>query len=819
MLQANTSRGPSYHRPMSGSQTAASSVYSTASMHTAQQPAQAAAATAFIRAQERSGLGLDHRVARSVSTSQGGQTSFQQNNGGSNTMNVLKRRQSVRFVNRTSEKHRTTSNASIRILAEPRPGFATTRPNTPKTPTLYRPVSPFSYFGKGSSASEVQESSVSGRLMRSEYSIQEDDVLSSQSVHYGVRRSKSMFMPAQASDVFYDNGTPEKPPGPCYNYGNGISSVPMPRTQSRQIHLKTHKSMNFLGLMRNQASSGGRLNTDLQVQIARDKFLHQTNQQRLRDRPSFLFRVKGSREDRSGHSSSTSSEDMAEGISSWKESRLGNKARRAANKIRNRLRRVFGRSMKVPVEIPQQQVDATETHVREYSGSDAQDSSNEIDIPTSITRSEIRASLGSYNNMTIRLVPPTPRRRPVYQFSQDHEAQDVSYSESIYSRTTGSSSKTPEHAICSPTPPVRNDSQLGTGSAVILDTVTYHPTTPNEKNGLASCSDEPKAWAAWRGSEVPKLETSNGHFLPSTPRIMTSPKKRGYITRGHVRESAQIDGDDTDIAQTPVSPIKQPLGELQHNARFNPDLMPILKPPAQATSIKPLVENIGFNHPKVPPPPPPIQSARIATKFGSSRLAPSVPSSQLASPTENVTLPGSLADMVISSRNEGTSPGSCELSLLASSPTPHSPSPHASCDMHTESFTNTPNRSHERRWKLEAVSEPWSANETLRNMLVERGNLKRRISAMGTPIAPDLAADIHTGKATGSSSADVIKTVAESAIAQVENKDEDIYGVEGTGLMGPSIACRNIQLVGSLLSSRRSRITGCSESDSEDAFI
>ena len=85
---------------------------------------------------------------------------------------------------------------------------------------------------------------------------------------------------------------------------------------------------------------------------------------------------------------------------------------------------------------------------------------------------------------------------------------------------------------------------------------------------------------------------------------------------------------------------------------------------------------------------------------------------------------------------------------------------------------------------------------------------------------PDASTRIQAEKAWNTTEIKIMKNGGENADPQAEDRDEDIYGVEGAGLMGPSMACRNIQLVGSLLSSRRSRITGCSESNSEDdAFI
>lgn len=830
MLQINISHRSSSQRPMPARRATASSIYSKSesiSTDAAQQAAQAAAALAFIRAQERSRLSQDCRPRRSDSSSQNGHTLHQQHTGAGSTMNVLRRRQSVRFVNRNPDRQRTTSSPSIQIRAEARPGFATIRPTVmaPGTPAAYRPVSPLSSFGKDSSASEVPESSILGSSAYNAPSIADYDVSSSQSVHYGVRKSRSMFMPLKPPDVFYTNGTPEKPPAPCYNYGNGISSVPMLQSQSRQIHLKTHKSMNVLGLMRSHSSSGGRLSNDLRVQFARDRFLHQTNQQRLRDRPSFLFRTKARMQEISGPTSSENGNDTAftsfpEGISSWRESGLSTKARRAANRIKNRLRRVFGRSMRAAVDIPHQQVDAPETHVRKYTGTDVQESSSDTSTSSSPTRSDTQGSLGSFKNTTIRLVPPMPKRLPIYQFSQGHEvAQDVSYSESIYSRTTGN--PTPEPAGSSLTLPLRDNRPI-TGSAVILDRVTYHLSTSNDKSCSSSCLDAPAARMSWINSEVSKPETTEGDCVFNTFYINNTSDETRFIACGHVRENPQINDDDTAVAQQPIAPIKQPLGELQHNARLNLEPMPILRPTIKTTSGTPLVENIDFNRPNLLPPPPPIQPSNPAAKLTSRRTVtpPRLPPGGLPGSPEEIALPGSLADIVMTSRLQDVSPRPSEALQPVSAPLHFQQNDRPVGDVHAEGKdAPTLNRSNERLWKLDLVPETWCSNETLRTMLVERGNIKRRISAMGIPIGLDPATGLHTGKTRDSDMLD-IKSGRENTNPQAEDNDEDIYGAEGTGLMGPSVvACRNIQLVGSLLSSRRSRITGCSGSDSDEAFI
>lgn len=788
-------------------------------MDPAQQPAKTAAAVAFIRAQERSSSGLGHRVTISSSRGRGYRNLPHQNNLGTGTRDVLRRRQSVRFVNEDAEKQSATTGTSTRILLEPKPGLATIRTHTtpPRTPSAYRPVSPVSSLGKDSAASEAP-GSISRTREHTEYFIHEDDVLSIQSVRYGVRKAKSMAMPPKSSDSFYIIGAPQTSLGPSYSHGHGISNISMPPAPSEQISLRTHKSTNFLKLARSQSSSG-RLSSDIRVQIARDKFLHQTNQQRLRERPSFLFRGKSWRQDFMSHSS-RESDDIEQGaMLSWRDSTLRGKAHRAANKIRKKFRRVFGRSIKAPVDIPCQQVEAAESHAQEDIGADAQDSSSDSDASSSPNRLNVPASLGSYKNMTIRLVPPTPKRLPIYQVSQEYEIpQEVPYSDSIYS--SGRSSTILELTSSSLTLQVHDDCQPNTGSVIILETVTYDPLKPKDITCASSSFNDPEMLMPWIGSEVESLETDQDDRSSDAVYINNAPVRTRYVAYGHVRESAQINDDDTAVAQEPIT-IKQPLRELQYNVRQNLKPASMCKSTAKPTSASHLAENVGFDQFNPPPPPPlPAQEPRMATDLGPRRSVtiPLIPSDPLRC-DEKLSLSGSLADIIISSRVQDPSPSPCKIPAI---PRPNSDLVRLPLNFHSEEPVEVKNKStktpaHERLWKVEPPRHNWYANDTLRSMLVERGNSKRRISVPGMPSTPNSIQD--KSKDSTTNELEIRQNERENTEPQVEDRDEDMYEAEGAGLMGPSMTSRNNRLVGSLLSSRRSRITGCSDSDSEDAFI
>lgn len=514
---------------------------------------------------------------------------------------------------------------------------------------------------------------------------------------------------------------------------------------------------------------------------------------------------------------------FAGGISSWKESRIGGKARRAANKIRKRFRRVFGRSVKSLIDTPHQELDVAGTQVGDFIEKGIHESSSDTHASSSPEKSDIYASFSSANNLTIRIVPPTPRRLPVYVFSEGYEnPQDVAYSESVYSKSESATSLEPEE---DPLELSDNDEiQSTSGSAVILETITYQSTTPRRHDRPISCPVDPVAWMPWKSDEDEEAETVASSPKSSTGYINEIAVKTEPVTYGHVRENAQINDDDRSIAQEPIT-IKQPLGELQRDARLNFVPAPVLKPIPNDSPMRPLAENINLSLSKPPPPPPlPLQPHRLAGKPSPSKPigSSSTVLPQSSASEQKTPLPGTLVDIVISSRNKDsptslneTPTKAVEHSALQCSPQRHHP-------LHDVDLENkapkTTNRGHERLWKVESVPQICYNHDSLRNMLAERGNNKRRFSANGISNVLDTPTGNESEPLWNMREGEITNYEGKTG-PHDEGKDEDVYGVEGAGLMGPSIASRNIQLVDSLLSNRRSRIIGYSESDSDDAFI
>ncbi|KAF7865270.1 hypothetical protein EAF04_006247 [Stromatinia cepivora] len=350
--------------------------------------AHAAAMYAFNRAQERNGTTYGNMIglSRNNSTNQENQSRSSQQNSYTNLDNTgPKRQQSVRFAGPNAVKRRQSTGKRTESPAlTHKPSTATLRPiamttNAP-VPAAYRPPSRSSSIGKASiGKAPVRDYAAHNyvtNLAFDEYYTQEDDVASTPSSYRRIRKSKSMFSPLSApSNVFYSNGSPDRT-----NYSSA------PRTQENDALLRAPKSMSFLRGGRDyfKSSTSSERNDDA-VQMARDRFFAQATQQRLREQPSFLFRSKAQRQEkpfrksvRSSSGNSAATFDSAESI---REGGLRAKARKVSQGLKSKLRKVFGRSKEEPVVIPNQQVEAIETHVRAYAGQLSPDHESFLDIP------------------------------------------------------------------------------------------------------------------------------------------------------------------------------------------------------------------------------------------------------------------------------------------------------------------------------------------------------------------------------------------------------------------------------------------------------
>lgn len=400
---------------------------STSSVHSTQESinpevahhhAHTAAMVAFTRAQQRSSAESGPNgssLSRSNATSHNSSNtqSSAQHTGTQDTSRAIRRQQSVRFVGPNSlERRESVATRVTQPSIQPHTlhhqlSTATLRPIAMTTsapvPAIYRPPSRSSSIGKASiskaSISKVAETLIAANVFK-EYYTQEDDVASTPSSYRRIRRSKSMFSPAKAPSIYYTNGSytngsPNRRQSfssPPQNANSPSNTLP-PTIEYPKAALRAPKSMSFLRSRRTQSADqrlaqdrflhtieSAEQRNEVAVQQARDRFFHNSHQQRLREQPSFLFKARAKRQEKPFRKSvrSTSSGDYgmpasspnsSEGkSSSLKAAALKEAARKATEKVKNKFRRVFGRSKDEPVVIPNQQVEASKTHVRKYNG-------------------------------------------------------------------------------------------------------------------------------------------------------------------------------------------------------------------------------------------------------------------------------------------------------------------------------------------------------------------------------------------------------------------------------------------------------------------
>ncbi|KAK6594599.1 hypothetical protein H4I96_10330 [Botrytis cinerea] len=430
--------------------------------------AHAAAMHAFNRAQERNGTSYGNRngLSRSNTTSQESQWRPSQQNSSTSLDNPgLKRQQSVRFAGpnavkrRQSAGKRTDPPALNQKLSTATLGPVVMTTNTP-VPAVYRPPSRSSSIGKASlNKSVVRDYSAHNYVTNldfDEYYTQENDVASTPSSYRRIRKSRSMFSPLSApTNVFYSNGSPDR---------TNCSSTP--RTLENNAPLRAPKSMSFL--------RGGGTISNLH-RLAKEMTMP------LREQPSFLFRSKAQRQEKpfrkSVRSSSGKSAATYNSAESMREGGLRAKARKVSQGLKSKLRKVFGRSKDEPVAIPNQQVDAIETHVREYAGQLASDheSFDDIPIPDEAAFAHVAARVPS-----LRAIASSQRLRSqsgsIRSLRSDHSDEK--------SRVTSWTNSTANNTVTSQglRPPPSRDQRLSiiNESGTHISKAAFH--RPNVKN-------------------------------------------------------------------------------------------------------------------------------------------------------------------------------------------------------------------------------------------------------------------------------------------------------------------------------------------------
>lgn len=208
-----------------------------------------------------------------------------------------------------------------------------------------------------------------------------------------------MFSPLKAPSVFYTNGTPERSSSRLGRQNSTTSSKTARTARSKPYHiapLRTPKSMSFL----RGGRDGFTHKHDEGVQQARDRFFQHAAQERLREQPSFLFRSRTQKPEKAFRKSVRSGSGHSDPLpelpdhdttpsSLVQNSKLREKARKASKTLKFKLKRVFGLIKDEPVVIPNQQVEAHETHVRQYSCPPNQEAFEDIPYPDSESLSRV----------------------------------------------------------------------------------------------------------------------------------------------------------------------------------------------------------------------------------------------------------------------------------------------------------------------------------------------------------------------------------------------------------------------------------------------
>lgn len=277
--------------------------------------------------------------------------------GSANTENgpQLGRRQSVRFTGTNAEPTRTRS-----ITRREAPEYrASQKMRRHSLQSESRHMNPLNPANDDSFLTALPEE------------FGENDMASAPSSYRKLRKAKSMFSPGKTPSAVFPNGIPKA--GRHFQrhsqQSSGGSTEPI-RTPDPRLR----RSLSFLRGVTDRISTANNhqyATQDAAIQLARDTYLQQLEQQRLKEQPSFLnlSRQRTSQKAfrRTVRSSSTNSYGTAVGSSTpsvepTKVSVLSFKARSLSYNLKSKIKRVFRRSRNDENTIPVQQLNATQAH-------------------------------------------------------------------------------------------------------------------------------------------------------------------------------------------------------------------------------------------------------------------------------------------------------------------------------------------------------------------------------------------------------------------------------------------------------------------------
>lgn len=321
---------------------------STGDAETTHQHALTAANLAFERANER---------AMAKEGPIGQDTASPADNGGGQK---LGRRQSVRFTGPTAVPSRNRS-----ITRREAPSYTT---SDQAYESQLEPLSPSVEHSISSNER------VLAALAQPIGEFGENDNASAPSSYRKLRKAKSMFSPAKAPSAVFSDGLPN---GRRHFRRQSFQSSDAYIEPLREPRPPLRKSYSFLRGVTDRISTSSRqyVATDAAVQLARDQYLSQLEQQRLKEQPSFLGlsnrRKPHKAFRRTVRTSSTNSYGSAiasplASVEIPKAKDFGHRARSLSQTIKKKIKRVFKRSSDTEATIPVQQIKASHPHYGDY---------------------------------------------------------------------------------------------------------------------------------------------------------------------------------------------------------------------------------------------------------------------------------------------------------------------------------------------------------------------------------------------------------------------------------------------------------------------
>ncbi|MCJ1229874.1 hypothetical protein MMC12_006545 [Toensbergia leucococca] len=208
----------------------------------------------------------------------------------------------------------------------------------------------------------------------SEHSIEDHDS-PTHSPYHKIRKAKSMFAARKVPSLFF---TDSKLPNQFDVQSRSTQPFVGSNQQTPLHNFQVKRSVSLLRGKSDYLPSSARqyASQDAAVQIARDQYLRQLEQQRLREQPSILTLGKRRKSQkafrRTVRTSSTNSYGNAVAspdqppIEPERSKGFGSKARSLSLSLKNKLKRVFHRNPDAEPVLPTQHVDASRPHFRDY---------------------------------------------------------------------------------------------------------------------------------------------------------------------------------------------------------------------------------------------------------------------------------------------------------------------------------------------------------------------------------------------------------------------------------------------------------------------